>query len=228
MDFSKKSLRGYALFISITLFAVNSELLMGQELASSLPLEPGQSSSSMTADGDGLLPYPAAVVVPGKDKGTPVRIESTNPQTRLGSLYTLDKDVVITYGDRIIQADHVEYDSDTGDVTATGHLVVSGGPKHEEIHASHGTFNTQTETGTFYDVTGSIGLRLASGRPGVINTVDSGLAAANPTRQVYDNGNPFLFTGRIVVKKGPDEYDIIDGSVTSCQLPKPDWLLTGG
>ncbi|WP_263373571.1 LPS-assembly protein LptD [Granulicella aggregans] len=254
MDFSKRSLRGYALFISITLFAVNSELLMGQQLASSLPpgagvdalVAPGTSSSQIPAgpthpdttatngtqdigaqDGDGSLPFPAAVVVQGKDRGTPVKIESTNPQTRVGSLYTLDKDVVITYGDRIIQADHVEYDSDTGDVTATGHLVVSGGPKHEEIHASHGTFNTQTETGTFYDVTGSIGLRLAPGRPRV-NTVVSGLAAANPTRAVYDNGNPFLFTGRIVVKKGPDEYDVIDGSVTSCQLPKPDWLLTGG
>jgi LPS-assembly protein len=227
MDFSKRSLRGYVLFISITLFAVNSELLMGQELASSLPPGPEQSSSSQPPDGDEQLPYPAAVVVPGKDKGTPVRIESTNPQTRVGSLYTLDKDVVITYGDRTIQADHVEYDSDTGDVTATGHLVVSGGPKHEEIHASHGTFNTQTQTGTFYDVTGSIGLRLVSGRPGV-GPVVSGLAAANPTRQVYDNGNPFLFTGRIVVKKGPDEYDVIDGSVTSCQLPKPDWLLSGG
>ena len=244
MDFGKKSLRGYALFISITLFAVNSELLLGQELASSLPPEASTSAGPIhrdttamngaqnggqdeAQDGDGQLPYPAAVVVPGKDKGTEVKIESTNPQTRVGSLYTLDKDVVITYGDRIIQADHVEYDSDTGDVTATGHLVVMGGEKHEEIHASHGTFNTQTQTGTFYDVTGSIGLRLAPGRPRV-NTVVSGLAAANPTREVYDNGNPFLFTGRIVVKKGPDEYDVIDGSVTSCQLPKPDWLLSGG
>ena len=240
MDFRKRSLRGYALFLSITLLAANSELLMGQTLASSLPPDAAvpavpthRETTAMNGaqdgaqDGEGQLPYPAAVVVSGKNQGTSVRIESTNPQTRVGSLYTLDKDVVITYGDRVIQADHVEYDSDTGDVTATGHLVVTGGPKHEEIHASHGTFNTQTETGTFYDVTGSIGLRLASGRPRV-NTVVSGLAAANPTREVYDNGNPFLFTGRIVVKKGPDEYDVIDGSVTSCQLPKPDWLLTGG
>jgi len=171
--------------------------------------------------------YPAAQVVPSKQQGTKVVIESSNPQTRTGTLYTLDKDVVITYGDRVIKADHIEYDSDTGDVVATGHLEVSGGPKHEEIHASHGTFNTQTETGTFYDVTGSVGFKLAAGRGAGTTTAISGLAAANPSRQVYDNGNPFLFTGRIVVKKGPDEYDVIDGSVTSCQLPKPDWLLTG-
>jgi LPS-assembly protein len=154
-----------------------------------------------------------ATVVPGKDQGTKVTIESTDPQTRTGSVYTLDKDVVITYGDRVIKADHIEYDSDSGDVVATGHLVVSGGANHEYITASHAEFNVKSQTGRFYDVTGSVGLKPVAG------------AKSAATRMVYDNGNPFLFTGRIVVKKGPQEYDIIDGSVTSCQLPKPDWLL---
>ena len=45
-------------------------------------------------------------------------------------------------------------------------------------------------------------------------------------RTVYTNGNPFLFSGRLVVKSGPREYQIYDGTVTSCQLPKPDWLLS--
>ena len=171
--------------------------------------------------------YPAAVVVPEQDQGTKVTIDSTNPQTRVGSVYTLDKDVVITYEDRVIQADHVEYDSDTGEVTATGHLEVSGGPNHEDIHASHGTFNTKTQTGTFYDVTGSVGIKLATNRAAAGYSPGAGVATVTPTRLVYDNGNPFLFTGRVVIKKGPEEYDVIDGSVTSCQLPKPDWLLTG-
>jgi LPS-assembly protein len=235
MDFGKKSLRSCYLFISITMAAANPWMVAAQELPSSLPpapasAMPAESSSSDLPDlpaESRQLPYPAAEVITGPQQGTLVKIESTNPQTRVGSLYTLDKDVVITYGDRIIQADHIEYDSDTGDVTATGHLMVSGGPKHEEIHASHGTFNVQTDTGTFYDVTGSIGLRLAIGKQNANNAVVTGLAAANPTRAVYDNGNPFLFTGRMVVKKGPDIYDVIDGSVTSCQLPKPDWLLSG-
>jgi LPS-assembly protein len=165
------------------------------------------------ADAQEALPYPVAQLVAKKEQGTEVVIESANPQTRVGTLYTLDKDVVITYGDRVIKADHIEYDSDTGEVVATGHLDVSGGANDEHITASHGTFNVQTQTGTFYDVSGSVGLHRAT---------------ANKTttaRIVYDNGNPFLFTGRIVVKKGPQEYDVIDGSVTSCQLPKPDWLL---
>ena len=44
---------------------------------------------------------------------------------------------------------------------------------------------------------------------------------AQAQRLVYANGNPFLFTGRMVVKTGPHEYQIYDGTVTraSCRIP---------
>ncbi len=45
---------------------------------------------------------------------------------------------------------------------------------------------------------------------------------------MYDNGQPFLFEGKVVVKTGPQEYDVYEGSVTSCQLPHPDWQLFAG
>ena len=32
----------------------------------------------------------------------------------------------------------------------------------------------------------------------------------------------------MVVKTGPQEYEIYDGTVTSCQLPHPDWMLYAG
>lgn len=222
MAFKVSLIRTSFFFISITLCAANHRLLVAQELSSSLPplqaSGPPSQGQLPSAPGVGdespqALAFPVAQVIEGKEQGTRVIIESTNPQTRVGSLYTLDKDVVITYGDRIIRADHIEYDSDSGDVTATGHLVVSGGLNDESITASHGKFNVISQTGTFYDVSGSVGLKRAA----------TSKTAAE--RIVYDNGNPFLFTGRIVVKKGPQEYDLIDGSVTSCQLPKPDWLL---
>jgi LPS-assembly protein len=240
MVFRVRLTRPTLFFIGIMLFAGNHRQMGAQELATSLPPQAAKGTASeIGADAGGASPsvldpmsqnremghpdYPVARVLPGRQKGTKVVIESTNPQTRTGTLYTLDKDVVITYGDRIIKADHIEYDSDTGDVVATGHLEVSGGPNSELIRASHGTFNVQSQTGTFYDVTGSVGLhRSAAPRASAIGP--SGIGPA-PGRVVYDNGNPFLFTGRIVVKKGPQEYDVFDGSVTSCQLPKPDWLL---
>ena len=45
-------------------------------------------------------------------------------------------------------------------------------------------------------------------------------------RTIYTSDNPFLFSGRVLVKTGPQAYDIYDGAVTSCQLPHPDWLLS--
>ncbi len=131
-------------------------------------------------------------------------------QTYKAGVFTLDQHVVITYKDRRVTADHIEYDSDSADLTLTGHVVVIGGANDERIAASHGTYNLKTYTGRFYDVSGSVGI------------------AVRPTtsRSVYTNGNPFLFTGRIVVKTGPHDYDIYDGTLTSCQLPKPDWLLS--
>ncbi len=133
-------------------------------------------------------------------------IESSGPQTKTGTRYTLDRDVVITYKDRRVEADHIDYDSETGELNAAGHLKVTGGQNHEMISASHGSMNLKTQTGRFFDVTGSVGLR--AGR-----------------KPVYDNGNPFLFEGKVVVKTGPQEYDVYGGSVTSCELPHPDWQL---
>jgi LPS-assembly protein len=212
------------LFISITVTAMDPRLLRAQQLANSLP--PAAAASAVPAAPDAAQ-YPVARVVPEKPQGMKVVLESTNPQTRVGTVYTLDKDVVITYGDRVIQADHIVYDSDTGDVTATGHLVVSGGSNDEYLAASHGTLNVNSQTGTFHDVSGSVGLRRSGARAAASGPYLNGPTTSGPpsARLVYDNGNPFRFTGRIVVKKGPQTYDVIDGSVTSCQLPKPDWLL---
>ena len=153
--------------------------------------------------------YPDAIVLPSPDDGSTVVIESSGPQAKSGSKYTLDGDVVITYKDRRVEADHVDYDSETGDLNANGHLKVTGGENNERISASHGTMNLKTQTGRFFDVTGSVGLK--AGR-----------------RPVYDNGQPFLFEGKLVVKTGPREYDVYGGSVTSCQLPHPDWQLFSG
>ncbi len=149
-----------------------------------------------------------AEVLPETGKSTEVVIESAQ-QSKLGSKYILDGDVVVKYGDRTVQADHIEYDTDTGELTATGHVKAMGGANDEVITASHGSLNTKLQTGRFYDVSGSVGIRQTSG-----------------SRMVYSNANPFLFSGKMVVKTGPQSYEVYEGSVTSCRLPHPDWLLT--
>ncbi|MDW5264815.1 MULTISPECIES: LPS-assembly protein LptD [Acidobacteriaceae] len=154
--------------------------------------------------------YPEAIVVPEVEKTAPVVMES-DTQSKTGDRYVLDGNVLIIYGNRKVEADHIEYDSATGELEATGHLKATGGANNEIINASHGTVNLNKQTGRFYDVSGSVGLK------------NSG-----HNKMVYANGHPFLFTGRVVVKKGPQEYEVYDGTVTSCQLEHPDWLLYAG
>lgn len=194
------------LFITITLALASHPHLHAQQLTIQAP--PAETSSH-PEDSD----LPLAVPVLPLPTTDPVTIDSATQSYKAG-VYTLDGAVVITLATvgappRIIQADHIEYDSNSGDLTATGHLVLSGGVNQERISASHGTLNIRTATGRFYDVSGSVGMS-----PSVVRH-----------RMVYTTDSPFLFTGRLVVKSGPQNYDVYDGTVTSCQLPHPDWLL---
>jgi LPS-assembly protein len=175
--------------------------------------------------------YPDATPIP--EPGTDLHIEtSPGTQTIAGNLYILDGNVKVTYKDDTLQADHIEYNRDTGDVDMTGHVVVTNGETSERVEASHGTINLQTQTGRFFDVVGSVGStrKVAAGQgtgnKGQGGNREQGKAADAAAGERYTNGNPFLFTGRMVVKTGPRRYQVYDGTITSCQLPDPDWLLS--
>ena len=171
-----------------------------------LPQEPAEAAPPALPSAPGL---PLATVMEEPATGVRVTTEA-DTESRTGPLIVLDGSVVLGYGDRTVEADHVEYNSDTGELTARGHLHASGGKNHEEIRASHGEVNLRSQVGTFYDVSGSVGLKRTAGR------------------MVYLSGNPFLFTGREVRKTGPESYAIVGGTVTTCRLPRPDWLLSAG
>jgi LPS-assembly protein len=200
----RRTLETISFLITITLIAASHPHLLAQQVTT--PATPGAG----LPDAPRTAQYPQAEVVPPTDDMTTVTIES-DTQSKLGSHYVLDGAVVITYRDRVINADHIEYDTETNDLTADGHLHVTGGANHEDIRASHGTMNLTKQTARFYDVTGSVGLK----------------STAHNTA-TYANSNPFLFTGRMVVRTGPQEYEIYEGTLTSCQLPNPDWMLYSG
>jgi LPS-assembly protein len=202
--FERRFLAAVYLLITITLVAASHPHLMAQEVTT-------QATPPMSLpDSPGAVQYPAAEVIPAEDDRTAVSIES-DTQSKTGSNYVLDGGVVIKYHDRVIQADHIEYDTETGELEANGHLHVSGGPNHEDITASHGTMNLNLQTGRFYDVTGSVGLK-----------------NGGHSTTTYANSNPFLFTGRMVVRTGPQTYEIYEGTLTTCSLPDPDWMLDSG
>ena len=133
-----------------------------------------------------------------------VRIQALE-QEKDGPVYKLRGHVEVHYGTYSLYADEMTYNSDTGEATGEGHLVLDGGPNDEHIESSHGSYNFQSESGKFYDVVGTIGVKTIGGK------------------SMLTSSSPFAFTGKTVEKTGPDHFVVYDGSVTTCELPKPKW-----
>jgi LPS-assembly protein len=128
-------------------------------------------------------------------------------QEKNGAIYKLHGAAEIHYETYILRADEATYNSDTGETTADGHFALDGGPNDDHIRASHGAYNFTLETGRFFDVTGTTGLRFRG------------------TRVILTSTAPFAFTGKVVEKTSPDHYMVYDGTVTSCEMPHPKWLF---
>ena len=128
-------------------------------------------------------------------------------QEREGVIYKLHGAVEIYYENYVLRSDEATFNSDTNEATASGHFALDGGPNDDHLRASHGTYNFALETGRFYDVTGTTGLRYRANRPLLTSTA------------------PFAFTGKLVEKTTPDRYLVYDGTITTCELPHPNWLF---
>ena len=126
-------------------------------------------------------------------------------QEKAGSVYKLRGSAEIDYESYILRADEIVYDSATGAVQASGHIVLDGGPNDEHIEAARALYNMRDETGRFEHVAGGIGVRLRN------------------NRLMLTSSNPFSFTGKVLEKTSPYHYILFDGTVTTCQLPEPKW-----
>ncbi|WP_263355997.1 LPS-assembly protein LptD [Acidicapsa ligni] len=149
---------------------------------------------------------PQATLEPVPVTGVPMHWEALR-QERIGDDWTLSGEVVLYYRNYILHADKIVYHQPTSAVEATGHLQLEGGPNDTILTASHGEMNLDQHTARFYDVAGSFGVRRVG------------------HSQIYSTPDPFIFTGRVLIQTGENNYHIVDGSMTSCRLPKPDWEL---
>jgi LPS-assembly protein len=175
-------------------------LASGIVTSQTLPPAPPTASASETTSATA----PVLPTAPGSQTEEEVTIRAIQ-QEKDGSIYHLRGKAEIHYRTYILYAEEVTYNADTGDSELEGHVVLDGGPYDEYVEASHGTYNIRTETGTFYSVVGTVGLKLRK------------------SRYVLTTSNPFAFTGKVVEKHGPDHYLVREGSVTTCELPRPKW-----
>ncbi len=152
--------------------------------------------------------YPVAEVVEAPPAGVPV-VFRANQQEKHGDVFTLTGEVRIEYKDYILTADKVAFNRLTSDAEADGHVRLEGKRNNELILADHGKLNFDLETGRFENVTGSVGRQ----------------PSVSKRKLIYTTANPFLFTGKFLIKEGPERYQLIEGTMTSCLLPDPDWRI---
>ena len=115
-------------------------------------------------------------------------------QEKNQDIYKARGHVEIRFRTYTLHADEATYDSTTGQVTATGHVVFDGGPNHEHLVGTHATYDVSRDTGTFYDVVGSTGIKVKN------------------QMMFLTSSTPFFFTGKVVDKLGPRP------------LPGPPWI----
>ncbi|HLY41752.1 MAG TPA: LPS assembly protein LptD [Terracidiphilus sp.] len=203
-------------FVFITLLALCHPQVRAQVLTNALPLPTAQNEaakSGASAPRADQLPddpdqqsIPVAQPEPAATSGIPVTW-TAGLQTWAGDIVTLNGGVEFHYRDYVIRADTVVYNRATTELTAEGHLQVTGGPEDVFVTATKGDMRLDEHTARFFNVNGSMGVRRA-GR-----------------RVVYSTANPFLFSGRVLIQTGQGNYRIVDGTMTNCRLPRPDWEL---
>lgn len=193
-------------FLCITLVALCHPQLWPQAVTKQFPPAAGTTATGAQTDS-----IPVARVVPAAPSGIPVKIEADTQsysQTKKAKLYTLAGHVVIHYKDYVIRADRATYNQATSEVKAEGHLELDGGPADAHLLASRGQMNLDEHTGHLYDVTGTL-----AGE------------SLRRSKNVLSSTSPFAVSARELVESGPQSYQIIDGTFTSCALPHPDWQL---
>jgi len=145
----------------------------------------------------------AQQVRPPVAKGGIAELSADGPQRRQGSLFIADDNVDIHYADQRLRADHIEYDDQTNEAFARGHVRYDFENQHLEADEAH--YNVGTGRGTFLNVRGTIRIER---RP-------------NPTLLVTDN--PLYFEAHLVERLGNDFYIIHEAWMTVCDPQHPKW-----
>ena len=91
---------------------------------------------------------------------------------------------------------------------ASGHVFFHNFERNMKMWAGHLTYNTDEETGKFYDVIGETQPHIVA-KPGMLTT-----------------NNPFHFEGEWAERIGA-KYILHHGFITNCKTPRPWWRLRG-
>lgn len=136
-------------------------------------------------------------------KAGDVEIWSRGPQQKRGDLFIADDEVDIRFGDERLQADHVEYNEQTSESLARGHVRFDYNNEH--LEADQARYNVSTGHGFFTNVRGTVKMA----------------RRANPL--ILISQNPLFFQASEVERFANDIYLVHRGWITICDPRHPTW-----
>jgi LPS-assembly protein len=106
----------------------------------------------------------------------------------------------------VLTCEELDYNEASGDVEARGNVHYRNLLSHEDLYAEKVAYNSKTELGTFYKVSGTVA------------------SASQGGFRLLTTDNPFYIEGEIV-HKTKNHYVVHDGFVTNCDRLNPWWSL---
>ena len=129
-------------------------------------------------------------------------------QASENGVYHLRGRAVLEQTDATLKADEIDYNEETGDAEARGHVYYENFVQNEKLTCDRAEYNLDTQHGKFYNVHGYVKSRVDA-RPGLLTS-----------------DNPFYFEGKWA-ERIEEKYIIHNGMITGCKLPHPWWTLRG-
>ncbi len=145
------------------------------------------------------------IVAPPSSGLTSVRLEAEQ-QRKEGDIYFADGKVEIQYKNFRLRADHVQYNTKTYKVTASGHVLFDVDTQH--LTADSADFNVQSGAGQFEHVRGEV-------------TVEH-----KPNANVLVSPNPLTIEAEEVRRLDARTYSIEHAWLTVCEPDKPFWTFS--
>ncbi len=124
-------------------------------------------------------------------------------QRLVGKIYYADGNVDVVYNDARLRADHVEYNTETQEVTARGHVVLDY--KNQHVEAADASYNLGTGQGVFHNVRGTFSLQ------------------RRPSPTLLVSPNPIYFEAKEAERVSDDEYKFRGAWLTVCDPSHPTW-----
>ena len=166
---------------------------------------PAASTPQPNAANPNLRLHPPRPGAPDPDW---VLIDADEKQETDGPMRYLRKNVRLETSEMLLYADEVDYNTDTGEALARGHVRFQHFFNGDKIECDHATYNLDDETGVFYQVHGTSPSKIET-RPGILTT-----------------SNPFYFEGQWA-ERIHEKYILHSGFITDCKVPRPWWTLRG-